>query len=94
MGLDSPQQACISQMQGLRTALLDSMGAACQDRSMEGGGVNLQQRDRCRISAAIAAPDALREKMQQRREQGDAEGHKLARTDDDHRPSEYHGRAC
>ena len=36
----------------------------------------------------------LREKMQQRREQGDTERHKLARTDDDQRPSEYHGRAC
>ena len=37
---------------------------------------------------------ALKEKMQQRREQGDAQGNKLARTDDDHRPSEYHaGRA-
>ena len=36
----------------------------------------------------------LREKMQQRREQGDAQGQKLARTDDDQRPSEYHaGRA-
>ena len=47
MGLDSPQQAYISQMQGLRTALLDSMGAACQDSLNEGSGVNLQQRDEC-----------------------------------------------
>ena len=93
MGLDGPQQAYNSQMQGLRTALLNSMGAACQDSFERGqwsesaaeGQMSHLQPPQCL---------ALREKMQEMCEQGDAQGHKLARTDNDHRPSEYHaGRA-